>query len=37
MTALSRDKNHPWKLKTAPGTSDYTEHLEEANGTQVLV
>ncbi len=22
MTALSRDKNHPWKLKTAPGTSD---------------
>ena len=37
MTALTRDKADPWKLKTAPGTSDYTMHIDEVNGTRVLV
>ena len=37
MTAMTRDKSHPWQLKTAPGTSDYTMHVDEVNGTRVLV
>jgi hypothetical protein len=37
MTALTRDKSHPWQLKTAPGTSDYTMHVDEVNGKRVLV
>ena len=37
MTALTRDKNHPWQLKTAPGTSEYTMHVDEVNGVRVLV
>ena len=37
MTALTRDKARPWKLKTAPDTSDCAMHVDEANGTRVLV
>jgi hypothetical protein len=37
MPALTRDKDNPWQLKTAPGTSDYTMHIDEANGKRVLV
>ena len=36
MAALTRDKDHPWQLKTAPGTSDYTMHVDEVNGKRVL-
>lgn len=32
-----RTKNMPWKLKTPPGTSDYTMHVEEKDGKEVLV
>jgi hypothetical protein len=37
MTRLTRHEDHPWKLKTAPGTSEYTMHVDEVNGTRVLV
>jgi hypothetical protein len=38
MTASpSRSKDNPWKLKTPPGTSDYTMHTDEKDGTKVLV
>ena len=37
MTLPNRDKNDPWHLKTAPGTSDYTMHIEEKDGKPVLV
>lgn len=37
MTALNRDKDHPWQLKTAPGTSEYTMHVDEVNAKRVLV
>jgi len=37
MAAMTRDMDHPWKLKTASGTSDYTMHVDEVNGTRVLV
>jgi hypothetical protein len=37
MVEMTRDKDHPWKLKTAPGTSDYTMHVDEVNGKRVLV
>ena len=30
-------KEKPLQLKTPPGTSDYTMHLEEKEGTEVLV
>ena len=36
MTELNRTKANPWQLKTAPGTSDYTMHIEERDGVQVL-
>ena len=32
-----RSKDKPWKLKTPPGTSEYTMHVEEKNGKEVLV
>ncbi len=32
-----RTKDNPWKLHTAPGTSDYTMHIEEKEGKEVLV
>lgn len=38
MTTLpSRSKDDPWKLKTPPGTSEYTMHTDEKDGKQVLV
>lgn len=37
MTPLNRGKDNPWQLKTPPGTSAYTLHVEEINGLRVLV
>ena len=37
MTALDRKKDNPWVLKTPPGTSEYTMHVEEKDGKPVLV
>jgi hypothetical protein len=35
--ALNRTKDNPWKLKTAPGTSEYTMHVDEKDGKKILV
>ena len=32
-----RSKDKPWALKTPPGTSTYTMHVEEKDGNEVLV
>ncbi|MBK9275545.1 MAG: hypothetical protein IPM49_13545 [Flavobacteriales bacterium] len=32
-----RSKDQPWKLRTPPGTSEYTMHVEEKDGREVLV
>ncbi len=38
MTPLSsRSKDDPWKLKTLPGTSEYTTHTDEKDGVKILV
>lgn len=38
MTSLpNRSKDDPWKLKTPPGTSDFTMHTEEKAGKRILV
>jgi hypothetical protein len=37
MTMLDRTKDNPWQLKTAPGTSEYTMHVDEKDGVRVLV
>jgi hypothetical protein len=37
MTPLNRDRNHPWNLKTPPGTSSYTMHVDEKAGVRILV
>ena len=37
MTLSNRDKDHAWALKTPPGTSDYTLHVDTKDGKQVLV
>jgi hypothetical protein len=37
MLDKSRDKQNPWHLKTPPGTSEYTIHVDEKDGKQVLV
>lgn len=37
MTALNRTKENPWQLKTPPGISEYTMHVEEKDGMSVLV
>jgi hypothetical protein len=37
MTKLDRGKENPWPLKTPSGTSEYTMHVEERDGAQVLV
>ena len=34
---LDRSKSNPWKLKTPPGTSEYTMHIDEKDGARVLV
>ena len=37
MIPLNRPKDDPWKLKTPPGTSEYTIHTGERDGIPVLV
>ncbi len=37
MSALTRTKDHPWALKTAPGTAEYTMHVDKIGGQRVLV
>jgi hypothetical protein len=34
---LDRSKADPWQLKTPPGTSAYTMHVDEKNGRAILV
>ena len=34
---LTRTKDNPWKLKTSPGTSEYTIHADEKDGKKILV
>jgi hypothetical protein len=36
-TKLDRTKDNPWVLMTPPGTSEYTMHVDNKDGTQVLV
>lgn len=37
MAKLDRTKENPWVLKTPPGTSEYTMHVDMRDGMQVLV
>ena len=37
MTPLNRNKDNPWQLKTPPGVSDFTMHVEQKDGKPVLV
>lgn len=37
MTELDRTKANPWKLKTPPGKSEYTMHVDVKDGVKVLV
>ncbi len=37
MVNLDRGKDNPWVLKTPPGTSEFTIHVEEKNGLKILV
>jgi hypothetical protein len=37
MAALNRTKDNPWQLKTAPGTAEYIMHVDDRDGTKVLV
>jgi hypothetical protein len=37
MVALDRTKTNPWVLKTAPGTAEYSMHVDEKDGKRVLV
>jgi hypothetical protein len=37
MTNPDRTKANPWMLKTPPGTSEYTMHVDEKDGARVLV
>jgi hypothetical protein len=32
-----RSKDKPWKLRTPPGTAEYTMHVDVKDGTEVLV
>jgi hypothetical protein len=36
-TALNRRKDNPWSLRTPPGTSEFTMHVDEKDGVTVLV
>lgn len=36
-TKLDRTTDNPWKLKTPPGTSEYTMHIGEKDGQSILV
>lgn len=33
----SRSRDDPWRLKTAPGTSEFTMHVEQLDARRVLV
>lgn len=35
--SYERNKADPWKLKTPPGTSDYTMHTDTKDGKAILV
>ena len=35
--SLNRTKDSPWKLKTPPGTSEFTMHIDEKDGKKILV
>jgi len=37
MTKLDRTKANRWKLKTPPGSAEYTMHVDERDGLNVLV
>ena len=37
MAKLDRTKENPWALRTPPGTSEYTMHVDEKDGVRVLV
>ena len=37
MAKLDRTRDNPWQLTTPPGTAEYTMHVDEKDGTQVLV
>lgn len=37
MATLDRTKANPWQLKTPPGSSEYTMHVDEKDGVRVLV
>lgn len=37
MTIHDRTKDNPWQLTTAPGTSEFTMHVDTKEGLQVLV
>jgi hypothetical protein len=37
MAQLDRTNDNPWLLKTAPGTADYTMHVEGKDGKTLLV
>ena len=37
MTTLDRNKANPWKLKTPPGSSEFTMHVDEKDGIRLLV
>ena len=34
---LSRKKDSPWRLKTPPGSSEFTMHMDEKDGKPLLV
>lgn len=36
-TKLERGKDDPWRLKTPPGTSEFTMHADEKDGKKILV
>ncbi|TVY03009.1 DUF6855 family protein [Cohnella terricola] len=37
MTAVIGTKDHPWKLKTPPQTSEYEMYKDEKDGKEILV
>ena len=37
MAKLDRTKDNPWKLKTPPGSAEYTMHADQKDGPPVLV
>ena len=36
-TIIERPKDNPWRLRTAPGTSEFTMHTDEKDGLKILV